>query len=275
MSSSMMTQHPIPSVESRSYYRADIDVLRGIAVVSVVLFHLFPNAISSGFLGVDVFFVISGYVVTQALVRNLSSNWRGWIVEFYARRIKRILPALYFNILLTAIAIRLLVPPSDLKSIFKTGGAAVVGVSNIALMYARFDYFNPELAYNPFVQTWSLGVEEQFYLIFPLLLMLVYLCSNNNWIRRATIFFVCISIFSLFYWVLLQQTAPVASFYSPLPRFWELLSGALLALNRRSDSRPFDGKVWRLSRLLLLSALLLMLTLPSFYMFGVTLISRH
>lgn len=268
-----MMPHSIPAVESRTYYRADIDVLRGIAVISVVLYHLFPQTINSGFLGVDIFFVISGYVVTQALVRNLSLNWRVWIVEFYARRIKRILPALYFNVILTAIAVRLLIPPSDLSSIFKTAGAAVVGVSNIALLYARFDYFNPELAYNPFIQTWSLGVEEQFYLVFPLLLMLVYFFSNSHWIRRATIFFASISLLSLLYWVWLQYTAPVASFYSPLPRFWELLSGSLLALNSGSDSRPFDGKGWRLSRVLLASALLFMLMQPSFSISGVTLIN--
>ena len=154
--------HPKSAIENKVYYRPDIDGLRGVAVGLVILYHLFPGTFKNGFLGVDVFFVISGFVVTQALQRNLVHGFFNGLVDFYAHRIKRILPALYFNIIVSITLSCLLIPPSDLQSIFKTAAAAVAGISNIALLYARFDYFSTALLLNPFVQTWSLGVEEQF-----------------------------------------------------------------------------------------------------------------
>ena len=211
--------HPKSAVENKVYYRPDIDGLRGIAVGLVILYHLFPGIFKNGFLGVDVFFVISGFVVTQALQRNLVHGFFRGLTDFYAHRIKRILPALYFNIVISIVVSWLLIPPPDLQSIFKTA-AAVAGISNIALLYARFDYFSPDLFLNPFVQTWSLGVEEQFYLVFPSLLILgSYLAATSPRLkgRHRPFYFAALS---LLYWVYLLFNAPVAAFYNPVSRFW-------------------------------------------------------
>ena len=223
--------HPKSAVENKVYYRPDIDGLRGIAVGLVILYHLFPGIFKNGFLGVDVFFVISGFVVTQALQRNLVHGFFRGLTDFYAHRIKRILPALYFNIVISIVLSCLLIPPPDLQSIFKTAAAAVAGISNIALLYARFDYFSPDLLLNPFVQTWSLGVEEQFYLVFPSLLILgSYLAATSPRlkVRHWPFYFAALS---LLYWVYLLFNAPVAAFYNPVSRFWEFLIGAILCLN--------------------------------------------
>lgn len=224
--------HPKSTIENKAYYRPDIDGLRGIAVGLVILYHLFPRLFKNGFLGVDVFFVISGFVVTQALRRDLTQGIFNGLVRFYARRIKRILPALYVNIAVTITLSCLLIPPSDLGSIFKTAASAVVGASNVALLYARFDYFSPDLALNPFMQTWSLGIEEQFYLVFPsLLIMGSYLTTASRRLNAGHLLS-ALAALSLLYWVDRQFYAPVSAFYNPLARFWELLIGAVMALNK-------------------------------------------
>jgi peptidoglycan/LPS O-acetylase OafA/YrhL len=243
VSAGLKTPEPT-ALENKSYYRADIDGLRGVAVGLVVLYHLFPGVFKKGFLGVDVFFVISGYVVTQALERDFTrGRWDG-LARFYARRVRRILPALYFNVAATVVLCALLIPPPDLRSIFKTGAAAVVGASNIALLYARFDYFSPDLSLNPFVQTWSLGVEEQFYLIFPALLMIGGAVVARARRSETNRLLALLATSSLIYWVYLNFHAPVSSFYNPLARFWELLFGALLALNREFVATCVGDRAW-------------------------------
>jgi peptidoglycan/LPS O-acetylase OafA/YrhL len=234
---------PKAVIEHKAYYRPDIDGLRGVAVGLVMLYHLLPSIFKNGFLGVDIFFVISGFVVTQALERNLSRGHLAGLFNFYSRRIKRILPALYVNLIATIILSSLLIPPSELRSLFKTAASAVVGMSNVALIYARFDYFTPDLALNPFVQTWSLGVEEQFYLLFPALLLLGG--SLAGWTsRRFNVSYLLagLAALSLLYWGYCQTYAPMSVFYNPLARFWELLIGAVLALNWGAVSSFIDVK---------------------------------
>lgn len=224
--------HPKSTVEDTDYYRPDIDGLRGIAVCLVILYHIFPMAFKNGFLGVDVFFIISGFVVTQALQRNLTKGYLRGLIDFYIHRIKRILPALYVNIVVCIFLSCLLIPPSDLQSIFKTAASAIVAVSNLALLYASFDYFNPDLSLNPFVHTWSLGVEEQFYFVFPLLLICaLYLVSLNRRIKVHYLLFL-LALLSFLYWTELKFSSPVSAFYNPMARFWELLIGVILSLNK-------------------------------------------
>ena len=191
--------------------------MRGVAVGLVVLFHLLPGTLPGGFLGVDMFFVISGFVVSQSLETH------GWL-DFYGRRIKRILPPLYACIAGTLVLSSLLIPPSDLAGIFKTAASALLGAGNLALWYARFDYFNPDFSLNPFMHTWSLGAEEQFYLVLPALLL---------WkpMRKSPLL-LALAAASLAYWIHLEWTAPLTAFYNPLARFWEILCGVLLFFHR-------------------------------------------
>lgn len=252
---------PRSAVENKAYYRPDIDGLRGVAVGLVVLYHLFPETFKNGFLGVDVFFVISGFVVTQALERNLHVGLLKGLKEFYVRRFKRILPALYFNTVVTIVLTCLFIPPTGLRSLFKTAASAVIGLSNVALLYARFDYFSPDLSLNPFVQTWSLGVEEQFYLFFPSMLLLCSsLASASRRLTAARLLTFSAGL-SLAYWACLKSQAPVSAFYNPLARFWELLIGAVLALKKDDVASLIGARVGVLLQALAVASLTLALVI--------------
>ena len=221
--------------QSKSYYRPDIEGLRGVAVSMVLFYHLFPDFFPNGFLGVDIFFVISGYVVTQALERNLNRGLVTGLIAFYTSRAKRILPALFVMLAVTAVLCSLFIPPTELSSILKTGGAAAAGLSNVALLYARFDYFSPSLALNPFLHTWSLGVEQQYYLLFPVLFLVPKLLSKNR-LNNLT-FLLTVTFLSFCLWLYLSQTSAIQSFYNPLARFWEFLCGTLIHLASNSVSQ--------------------------------------
>ncbi|QYO77785.1 acyltransferase family protein [Devosia salina] len=157
-----------PAEHGTAGYRRDIDGLRAIAVLAVIAFHASPGLLGSGYLGVDIFFVISGYVITGYLVRAPKRGLTSYVLDFYSRRIRRLLPALLLCILVTAWAFVLVTtrPPKD---VFDTGAWALLGLSNIQLFLASQDYFALEAGLNPFTHTWSLGVEEQYYLIYPAL----------------------------------------------------------------------------------------------------------
>lgn len=225
--------------QNKSYYRPDIEGLRGLAVCMVVFYHLFPEFFPNGFLGVDIFFVISGYVVTQALERNLNKGLVVGLITFYCSRAKRILPALFLMLTVTALMCALFIPPTELSSILKTGGTAALGFSNVALLYARFDYFNLSLAFNPFLHTWSLGVEQQYYLLFPALFLATKFFPKNR-LTNLT-FLLLITFLSFGLWLYLSQTSPIQSFYNPLARFWEFLCGCLMHLARNSVSRKITS----------------------------------
>lgn len=152
-------------------YIASIDGLRTLAVLSVVLFHLWPAALPGGFIGVDIFFVISGFVVTGSLQGRRFASLGALSAHFYARRLVRIMPALILMLLVTIVAATLFVPRSWLSdSIPQVARFAFFGLSNIVLAIDTDSYFGPQASFNPFTHTWSLGVEEQFYLLFPFLL---------------------------------------------------------------------------------------------------------
>jgi peptidoglycan/LPS O-acetylase OafA/YrhL len=157
-----------------SSYRHDIDGLRAIAVLAVIANHINKGLAQNGFLGVDVFFLISGYVITSSLSRRPATTWSGWLASFYARRMKRLLPALLVCIAVTVLLGSLVIPPYAPAggSSWRTGMSAIFGLSNVYLHSTATDYFAESSDYNLFTQTWSLGVEEQFYFFFPLLLWL-------------------------------------------------------------------------------------------------------
>ena len=209
-------------------YIPAIDGLRAVAVVAVIVFHLWPWALPGGFTGVDIFFVISGFVVTGSVLgRRFDSigQLAGW---FYARRLMRIMPALVVMLLASILAVQLFVPSAWLSdSMAQVGRFAFFGLSNVVLATDTDSYFGPQAAYNAFTHTWSLGVEEQFYLLFPLLLYWHQtLRSGAKAVRLVAI----LSLLSLLLCAALAFAAPKYAFYLIFTRFWELGAGMLLCL---------------------------------------------
>ena len=206
-------------------YFAHVDGLRAVAVLAVVLYHLAPSALPGGFLGVDVFFVISGFVVSAASDRLPPLAAGAELLRFYARRARRILPALLACLLATALAACLFIPQSWLsESSDKAGRAAFFGFSNWVLAGIGNDYFSPRAEFNPYTHTWSLGVEEQFYLLFPWLLP----CWRRlRWL--AALLLVLLGAGSLA-WAIHQAGAgqATAAFYQTGARLWQLAAGVLL-----------------------------------------------
>ncbi|MEA3469846.1 MAG: acyltransferase family protein [Thermodesulfobacteriota bacterium] len=163
---------------SKTKYRADIDGVRALAVLSVFLFHLHPSLLPGGFLGVDVFFVISGYLITSIILREHHLRTFSF-AHFYARRVKRIFPALFVVIILSTLIAILLLPPEAYINFMKSARYASGQLSNV--FFARkVDYFDEGFSSQPLLHTWSLGVEEQFYLFWPFLIFLCFRIWNTS-----------------------------------------------------------------------------------------------
>ena len=152
-------------------YRPEIDGLRALAIIPVILFHGGLKVFSGGYIGVDVFFVISGYLITTILIEDMEND-SFKIVHFYERRARRILPALFFVMLMCVPFAYILMLPSEIKDFSQSLVAVSLFVSNI-LFWQKTDYFATAAEEKPLLHTWSLAVEEQYYVIFPLFLMLV------------------------------------------------------------------------------------------------------
>ncbi|GAA5238885.1 hypothetical protein BMMON2_17070 [Burkholderia mallei] len=159
-----------PAAHGKTAYLPYIDGLRAWAVLSVMLYHLDARWLPGGFAGVDIFFVISGFVVSVSVANRGPMSLGPFLLFFYARRMRRILPALVAALLATALVSTLFIPASYLSDRNRTTGLlAFFGLSNVILGAPGGDYFSPKAEFNPYTHTWSLGVEEQFYLLFPLL----------------------------------------------------------------------------------------------------------
>ena len=202
-------------------YRPDIDGLRAVAVLSVIGFHAFPRTIPGGYVGVDIFFVISGFLISTIIFRSLEEN-RFSYAEFYARRIRRIFPALIL-VLAACLICGWFGIPNDYKQLGRHVAAGAGFVSNFAL-WKDSGYFDAAAEQKPLLHLWSLGVEEQFYIIWPLLLGLVWKRKFN--FLKITLLVLCCSFLVNVYTV---RSQPSAAFYSPLSRFWELMIGGILA----------------------------------------------
>lgn len=212
-------------------YRADIDGLRTIAVMAVVVFHLGTSVVSGGFVGVDVFFVISGYLITGALL-VAEGSYRERLADFYKRRIRRIFPALFVVYLAVMLWVFSTLFADETMGIAKATVASIFFVSNI-LFYSSAGYFDGGLDSNPLLHTWSLSVEEQFYIFFPFVLFLARRLSPTNQIRIVAA--IAIVSFGLAWWRV--TTDMNAAFYLVHYRVWELAVGSLLAMGAFPQAR--------------------------------------
>ena len=205
-------------------YRPDIDGLRALAVLPVVAFHT-GLGLSGGFVGVDIFFVISGFLITSIIFDEAKTNSFS-IVGFYERRIRRIIPALFVVIFVTAIAAYALMIPSHLDDFAKSAIASALFFANI-WQYLSQGYFTEAAELKPLLHTWSLGIEEQFYIFFPPLFVLLF---KHRGAGEAAIWLAAAGSISLMLSAWAVANNPDAAFYLPQYRIWELILGALLAL---------------------------------------------
>ena len=204
-------------------YRPDIDGLRAIAVFSVVMFHAFPEILPGGFIGVDIFFVISGFLISTIIFENIANHSFSFI-DFYCRRIRRIFPALIVVIAASFAFAWFVLLPAEFKQLGKhmVGGA---GFFSNLLLWSESGYFDKSAEAKPLLHLWSLGIEEQFYIVWPLMLWTAWK-KKLNWLNLTII----VATLSFLFNLSLVRMDQAATFYSPFTRFWELLSGALLAL---------------------------------------------
>lgn len=207
-----------------AHHRPDIDGLRALAVAMVVVHHAFPGQLPGGFLGVDIFFVISGYLISQILLRSFDSGTFG-VVDFYRRRIQRIFPALILVVVVTLALGWWLLWPLEYRQLGRHAGFNAVFLLNLALA-GETGYFDADAQLKPLLHLWSIGVEEQFYLVWPWLLLLVLRSGRE----RALPILAGLAVVSL---VTMQQSAwldAAATFFMPQARAWELTLGGIAAL---------------------------------------------
>ncbi|BET24768.1 peptidoglycan/LPS O-acetylase OafA/YrhL [Limnobacter thiooxidans] len=216
-------------------HRKDLDVLRAISVVSVVLFHTGVAGVDAGFLGVDIFFVISGYLMSQMILKSMESD-KFIVLDFYQRRVRRIVPLLLFVLIVCTPIAWYLLGPNSLKS-YGQSLVATVLLSNNILLALTSGYWDLDSDFKPLVHTWSLGVEEQFYLLLPLLLIFF---KKYRLLKQAVYFITAVVLCSVVYIGLTGSYLDSKSFYLPQFRFWELLSGALVALVERRTKLEFN-----------------------------------
>jgi peptidoglycan/LPS O-acetylase OafA/YrhL len=214
-------------------YRADVDGLRAIAVLPVVLFHAGIQTVSGGYVGVDIFFVISGYLISSLLLEEIRSGTFS-IIAFYDRRIRRIFPALFLVLLISALAAAWLQAPADFKQFGQSVVATSLFSSNLFFWW-KIGYFDTASDTKLLLHTWSLGVEEQFYIIFPVLLFLLFRWNSNK--TKYYLLLVCLVSFCLS--IVCVRVYPSAGFYLAPARAWELLMGSLVAFELFPSVRTY------------------------------------
>ena len=238
---------------ARVRYRPDVDGLRAISVLSVILFHAAVPGFAGGYVGVDVFFVISGYLITQVLMASPERGLGERLREFYVRRCRRILPALLAMLLVTVPVAWWLFLPGDLARFGTLLGATSVFAGNF-VAWRTGGYFELQNPFNPLAHLWSLAVEEQFYIVFPLVLFASGQARSG---RRLTLIAGCaLASFALCVWA--SYTHPDASFFLAPTRAWELLLGSLVALGvgRSLSTHPLRDAVAGAALLALLACVI-------------------
>jgi peptidoglycan/LPS O-acetylase OafA/YrhL len=232
-------------LQEKSVYRPEIDGLRAVAVFLVILYHLRPALIPGGFIGVDIFFVISGFVVTGSVLHFAPMSRWAAAGLFWRRRVLRIAPALMAMVMGGVLVLALLVPPLPQESYtayFRTGVAALAGVSNLYFSRSQVDYFIADQSLNPYLHTWSLSVEEQFYLIF--VVVFIALLGPPR-VERAWVHLLVIGALGIgSYLAFATVSDPIGRYYVITYRYWEIAAGSILAfLTRLFSLAPPGG--WR------------------------------
>ncbi len=221
-----------------SSYRAEIQGLRAIAVTAVIINHFNSELMPSGYLGVDIFFVISGFVITASLSNKANSNIKDYLFDFYKKRIARLIPSLIVCVLLVSIMAGLFIYPRSREGHVSsiTALASLFGISNFYLFKNSTDYFGTSAELNPFTHTWSLGVEQQFYLLYPLILGF---CGFNTCQKKLTknnfYIILFISILSIISYIFLSNYNSNLAFYMMPTRFWELGLGCLILFLSKTE----------------------------------------
>jgi len=204
-------------------YRADIDGLRAVAVIPVLIFHAFHTLLPGGYLGVDVFFVISGFLITGILLNEMSES-RFSFAHFYERRARRILPALFAMMGTTFLLGFILLPQHELRELGQSMLAVSAFLANV-FFYTHSDYFASNTQLSPLLHTWSLAVEEQYYFVIPIFL-LIFWNYMRKWLLIGMLFIMFLSVT----WMLATSpTDPMSNFYLPFSRAWEIMTGGLVA----------------------------------------------
>lgn len=230
------------------HYRSDIDGLRALSIILVIIFHAFPHSLHGGFIGVDVFFVISGYLITSILLENMDQNKFSFI-DFYARRIKRLYPCLLVVLVATLAYGWFVLFPLEFKQLSKHALASSLYINNF-ILYKESGYFDAASNLKPLLHLWSLSIEEQFYLIWPFML---YFLKKKK-IPVGYILLICLITSFLFniYYIYRKHSF---AFYMPVTRFWELLVGAGLAYIKTYKNQFINEKRDFISKKLNLSSL--------------------
>lgn len=227
-----------PAVPAHLGFRSDIEGLRGLAVLVVVLFHAGLAGLVGGFVGVDVFFVISGFLITGLLLRERERTGRIGLLGFYARRARRLLPAAIVVLVATLIVALQVVDPLDRPAVGLDGVAAALSIGTIRFALASGDYFTTVATPSPFLHFWSLAVEEQFYLVWPALLVLVARGVHAR--RRVMAVLIVVASTSFIANLVVTDVAVNWAFYSLPTRAWELGLGGMLAVGAVTVGRIRD-----------------------------------
>ena len=245
---------------SKGRYRPEIDGLRAFAVVAVIINHFNKDLLPSGYLGVDIFFVISGYVITSSLAGRESKNFLDFLTGFYERRIKRLVPALVVFVLITSVLISLFNPDPGVA--LGLGWRSLFGISNINLYQGSTDYFAESTELNPFTHTWSLGVEEQFYLLFPFLIWFSGFGQQATKGAKNLFFWVgALTIASLIGFIYLYKVNQPAAYFLMPPRFWEMAAGCLIFIGFQKRAR-IEQALEQVPPLLVVAAMVGVMFLP-------------
>ena len=244
-------------------YRLEIDGLRAIAVIAVIVNHFSNDILPSGYLGVDIFFVISGYVITSSIYLRQSNNFLEFISNFYSKRIRRLIPALILYVLVLSVVICMLRP--IVKGVLVNAIASLLGISNVALYFSSKDYFAISNLINPFMHTWSLGVEEQFYFLFPLITWVTGYAKKISGSIKSLGFIILIlslaSLITFIYYYPINQSA--AYFLMPM-RFWEIGAGCLLFILYQNE-KSFYESLKNIPASIFLFLIVIVLFLPTSY----------
>lgn len=232
-------------------YRREIDGLRAISLIAIVLFHAGFEAFSGGFLGVDIFFVLSGYLITSIILTDIANSDFS-LIRFYEKRCRRILPALFVVLLVCIPFAWFWLLPHELKTFAKSVTYSALSVSNI-YFFKTTNYFDSASELKPLLHTWSLGVEDQFYLLYPVLL--IFLMKKSFKASYVALGIISIISLAVAHWSSLHY--PLASFYLLHTRAWELLSGAIIGIYLHQRQTPIQAT--KLSNILSITGLLIVL----------------